>query len=156
MSAPYSATRVVPPYSQGTTSVDWREWGIIRPIQDQADCGSCWAFSTIATIESIYAQKTGVLYKFSEQHLVSCDQNNWGCDGGDQGPATDFIIANGGIEEDDYPYTSGQSGLNGSCASSGKTKITGLVTDWYDTTATYDGFVAALLDQPLNISFAVS
>jgi hypothetical protein len=32
ISAPYSATRVVPPYAAGATSVDWREWGIIRPM----------------------------------------------------------------------------------------------------------------------------
>jgi len=39
---------------------------------------------------------------------------------------------------------------------SSKTKLTGILTDWYDTTPTYDGFVATLLDQPLNISFAVA
>ena len=152
ISAPYSADRVVPPYDSSATEVDWREWGIIRPIQDQSSCGSCWSFSTIATAESLYAQKTGILYKFSEQHLVSCDTSNWGCDGGDQGPATDFLIDNGCIKLSDYPYTNSDS----SCVASSKTKITGIVTDWHDTTPTYQGFVDTLLDQPLNISFAVA
>ena len=84
-----------------------------------------------------------MLHKLSEQHLVSCDTEwNGGCNGGDQGPATDYIITNGGIKLSDYPYT----GRDDSCAASGKPKLTGLITDWYDTTATYDGFIAALLD----------
>ena len=39
---------------------------------------------------------------------------------------------------------------------SSKTKIPGLVTDWQTTTTGYNGLVAALLDQPINISFAVA
>ena len=61
--------------------------------------------------------KTGKLYKLSEQYIVSCDTSNYGCDGGNQDAATDFLLANGCILESDYPYTSGRFGVTNSCRS---------------------------------------
>ena len=47
---------------------DWTaQKGIVNPIQNQQQCGSCWAFSTVATLESAWAVKTGALAKLSEQ-----------------------------------------------------------------------------------------
>jgi len=82
VSSRYNTARLVPPFDSSATSVDWRTWTIINPITDQGSCGSCYSFSTIASFESSYAIKTGLLYKLSEQHIVSCDTSNYGCDGG--------------------------------------------------------------------------
>jgi len=38
----------------------------VNPIQDQGQCGSCWAFSATAAQESSMAIQFGTLYKFSE------------------------------------------------------------------------------------------
>lgn len=64
-------------------SVDWRTRGVVRPIQDQGDCGSCWSFSVVDTLESHYAiANNGTLVDLSEQNLVDCVYARDGCDGG--------------------------------------------------------------------------
>lgn len=56
-------------------SIDWRQKGAVAPIKDQGQCGSCWAFSTIAALEGLNAVKSGKLTEFSEQALVDCSKN---------------------------------------------------------------------------------
>lgn len=67
LSSKYSDTRLIPPFAAGSSAVDWRDWGVVKDVQDQGICGSCYSFSTIAAAESNYAIMTGELYKLSEQ-----------------------------------------------------------------------------------------
>ena len=95
-------------------SLDWRDSNIVNPIKDQAQCGSCWSFSTIQATESGWAKNKGTLYSLSEQNLVDCDTNDEGCNGGLMDNAWKYVIANQGGKfqlEDDYPYT----GRDGTC-----------------------------------------
>uniref|UniRef100_A0ACD5Z0S7 Uncharacterized protein n=1 Tax=Avena sativa TaxID=4498 RepID=A0ACD5Z0S7_AVESA len=95
-------------------AVDWREKGAVAPVKNQGQCGSCWAFSAISTVESINQLVTGELVTLSEQELVECDTNGQssGCNGGLMDDAFEFIMKNGGIDtEDDYPYKA----LDGRC-----------------------------------------
>jgi len=99
------------------TDFDWRNTtGVVSPIQDQAQCGSCWAFSTVSAIESATAIKTGNLTKLSEQEIVDCSHGcvleegqqvcNQGCNGGWPWSALTDIMAWGGLNtEAAYPYT---------------------------------------------------
>ena len=94
--------------------VDWRNKGVVNDIKDQAQCGSCWAFSTIQTVESIYAINKGKLYSFSEQNLVDCVTSCYGCNGGLMTSALTYIAQSQGgkvMTETDYPY----KGVDQSC-----------------------------------------
>lgn len=69
--------------SSAAASVDWRNQGVLTPVKNQEQCGSCWAFSAIETLEShekMIANKS--LEVLSPQELVDCDTNDSGCNGG--------------------------------------------------------------------------
>ena len=73
-------------------SIDWRAEGLVTNIKDQAQCGSCWAFSAVATMEGAQAKKSGNLTSLSEQDLVDCVPDCYGCDGGWPSSAILYVI----------------------------------------------------------------
>jgi len=60
----------------------WVAKGGVNPVQDQGQCGSCWAFSSIANIEGVHFHESGTLLKLSESELVDCMDSDNGCNGG--------------------------------------------------------------------------
>jgi hypothetical protein len=61
-------------------SIDYRN--ILESVQDQGQCGSCWAFSATATFEARLALSGKSSYKASEQEALDCSDKNYGCNGG--------------------------------------------------------------------------
>lgn len=89
------------------TGFDWRAYGAVTHVKNQKYCGSCWTFSTVGDVEGKQYLATGHLKNYSEQQLVACDQGkiNWGCDGGYQQAAMQYLVNIGGlVEEETYPY----------------------------------------------------
>jgi len=107
-------------------SVDWRTKGAVTPIKDQGQCGCCWAFSTVASMEGIVQLSTGKLISLSEQELVDCDTSDNGCEGGLMDNAFEFIVKKSGLTtETNYPYTGTDGNCNSNRASSAAASITG-------------------------------
>ena len=96
---------------------DWRQLGKVTRAKDQAKCNCCYAFTVIATIESLVAIKANLNINISqnespidlsEQQIVDCSdggkyQNN-GCDYGFIDDSYQYVIDNGLVSENDYPY----------------------------------------------------
>ena len=108
---------------------DWRDKNVVSAVKDQGSCGSCWAFSTIANLESLYALKKGVVKTFSEQYLVDCDTEDEGCNGGLMELSFEWLASNDGgvMYESDYPYTGKQQTCKQDSSKFADMKVTGYV-----------------------------
>jgi len=89
---------------------DWRDYDGCTSIKDQRSCGSCWAFSTVGALECAIKIQDGIETDLSEQWLVSCNDNGWGCNGGWFAHTyhlenTDPCGGTGAVLEADFPYT---------------------------------------------------
>lgn len=103
------------------STIDWRSKGVVNPVRDQGQCGSCWAFATTANAESVWAITKGALLDLSEEFLVDCASGvgyfNLGCNGGQPDSAFKYMINNGQCSESSYPYKAGTTKTAGSCQS---------------------------------------
>ncbi len=82
---------------------DWRQHNGVTPVKDQGSCGSCWAFSTVGTMEAMILIGSGTTTDLSEQQLVSCNANGWNCENGGN-YAFDMEISPGAMLESCFPY----------------------------------------------------
>jgi len=97
---------------------DWRNYNggdWTTPIRNQGQCGSCWAFGAIGALEAainIEFNDSDVDMDLSEQYLVSCSPDNYGCWGGYANRSFEWMHETGGaLPESCFPYIA----ENGSC-----------------------------------------
>jgi C1A family cysteine protease len=134
--------------------VDWVKDGHVTSVKDQGQCGSCWSFSAIASLESAYSIKYNRLLDFSEQQLVDCDNFrnggfDHGCNGGLMNNAFEWIAKNGGIcSEDEYPYMGHSQKCDTWCATIGGTDIMNFAT----VDAEDESMMLALNLQPISVA----
>lgn len=132
-------------------SVDWVQKGAVNPIKNQGSCGSCWAFSTVGTLESAFKISAGTLHSLAEQQLVDCDKADGGCGGGWPHSAYDNYYTGAGVcSEDSYKYTA----KDGSCRASSCTVAlpSGTVTGHHNVPQTSSGLKSAIASQPISVT----
>jgi C1A family cysteine protease len=92
---------------------DWRDEvpGGLPSVKSQGGCGSCWAFGTVAPLECNIKIKDNIEVDLSEQWLVSCNQDGYGCGGGwwchdyfRENGKTDPCGDSGAVLEEYFPY----------------------------------------------------
>jgi len=144
-----SATTYNAPNGTAPDAWDWRTTAnVVNPVKNQGSCGSCWAFSAVATMEGAYNLKQGKLNSFSEQELVDCVNNGTNtCSlGGEMYQGVELGISKGVMSEADYAYK-GSSG--GGCkfdASKVVTKFSGYTNI---TSGDEDALKMATYKQPI-------
>ncbi|CAL9093827.1 unnamed protein product [Musa acuminata var. zebrina] len=142
---PFRYAKVIAP-----SSIDWRNEDAVTPVKDQYSCGSCWAFSAVASIEGINKIVRGSLISLSEQQLFACDHNDDGCTGGLHYLAFSYVFSNGGITtEENYPYEPNQVACDAPKQSDHAVSITG-----YEIVPTNNEklLMNAVANQPVSVS----
>merc|ERR1711957_765307 len=141
------------------TEVNWITGGAVTPVKGQGQCGSCWAFSTVASLEGAHFIAKGELLSFSEQQLVDCaglssGYGNHGCKGGLQQYGYKYYEDGHKAElESVYTYFSGTTGKKGKCMYDSASTTAVTVTDFLGVTADdQTQMKAALTKQPLAVS----
>jgi C1A family cysteine protease len=99
------------------SSFDWRDLDGCTPVRSQGSCGSCWAFATVGPLECNIKIKDGISVNLSEQWLVSCNRDGWGCNGGFFAHMyhewkTDPCGDTGAVMEADFPYVAWDAPCN--------------------------------------------
>jgi C1A family cysteine protease len=148
-----------------SSAIDWRNRNgvnFLGPVMNQGNCGSCVAFSTIATLEAQTSISAGVPWlhpTYSPQDLFACGGAS--CESGwEPDDAAQFLQNTGVVDEACMPYTEGSTGVDAACSSkcsdadSRTFKIAG-----YTTPTNYGGSVddvkAALAKGPLVTTLMV-
>jgi parallel beta-helix repeat protein len=132
---------------------DWRQVDGCTPVKNQGGCGSCWAFAAVGAVESAYLIRTGRVFDFSEQWLVSCT-NAGSCNGGWYETAFDYMLsledachALGTPTEDAYPYEE----RDADCACPEGERY--VVSDWSSVDSNIDAMKQAIMDYgPIAVS----
>ncbi len=101
---------------------DWRRMvsGGLQPIRNQGGCGSCWAFSVTAVLESLHMIKFGHSnLDLAEQTLVSTCSGAGNCSGG-YFDAFDYLKNPGLPNESSDPYRASNTSCKSSLAAAAK------------------------------------
>ncbi|GMS97346.1 hypothetical protein PENTCL1PPCAC_19521, partial [Pristionchus entomophagus] len=113
---------------------DWRNKIQFPPVKNQGSCGSCYAFSTIGTIEAHLSWKKGISADLSEQWLIDCTRKvnnsvfNNGCKGGYPAVTYNWLVSSkrGILADSSSPYLYGNGDTHKACpqqSASGIVKI---------------------------------
>ncbi|KAI8435218.1 hypothetical protein MSG28_003574 [Choristoneura fumiferana] len=105
---PYTQQKIKEIAETLPSEYDLRLEGVVGPVLNQEDCGSCWSFGATAAAEGALARSNGGnLIKLSNQALLDCSWGfgNSGCDGGNDEDSYKWMMEYGLPTEQEYgPY----------------------------------------------------
>ena len=108
---------------------DWRNRGIVTPVHNQGSCGSCYAFASLASLESRILFQGGGAVDLSENNLKECNYYEnydikdggvpWGgCHGANAWLTANHLSQYGAVLESCDPYVDGDVACRTTCTPS--------------------------------------
>lgn len=98
---------------------DWREHGVSTVVQNQLwyeyGCGSCYAFASVANVESRLQVMGAPAYDFSENNAKECNWYDFSCGGGNFWRLADLFAVKGAVLESCDPYEPSDVECNTTC-----------------------------------------
>jgi len=143
----------VPSNDPVPNEVDWRSQGMVTPVKNQGQCGSCYSFSATGALEGAVKKASGNLLSLSEQEIVDCSgrYGNYGCRGGWYQSSWRYLRDAGGDEsESGYPYTARQGRCNFN-----KGMVVATVKSYHDTQPGSEQALTQALAQVGPVSVAI-
>ncbi|XP_042275674.1 cathepsin O isoform X1 [Thunnus maccoyii] len=95
-----------PKTEQLPAKFDWRDKGVVAPVQNQQACGSCWAFSVVGAMQAVHTIGGSRLEQLSVQQVLDCSFQNEGCNGGSPLRALNWLKQTRVklVPQSEYPY----------------------------------------------------
>jgi len=94
---------------------DWRQQGVVTQVQDQGDCGACYAFASLANIESKLQIDGAGTYDFSENNAKECPWHDPSCSGSNYWEMAGWFSQKGMVQESCDPYVDSDVDCNDTC-----------------------------------------
>ena len=103
----------------------WRDKfpSCLGSIEDQGECGSCWAFTSAGLLSDRFCIHTNgaITTRLSPQEMVNCNFENYGCSGGYLLNSIDYLMVEGAVPANCMPYQEEQQYCSYRCSDGGKT-----------------------------------
>lgn len=137
------------------TEWDWRNrhgknWMTLVKNQNwqNTTCGSCWAHAAVGVLEAyINLYYNRILSRdLSEEELISCTQ--WGCSGGHEQNAFNYIKTSGIVNETCFPYVAEEQDCNSKCTNPSERIF---IEDYGQYTTSEDSMKRQLFRAPITL-----
>ena len=132
-------------------SFSWRTQGIMTSVKSQGGCGSCWDFAGVGALEAVIKQNTSVELDLSEQQVLSCATQGYGCSGGWYAWVWSHFRDYGAVDETCMPYEADDTVP---CAEDPCDRVA-TAKDWADIPDDVDVIKTAILSAPVATTFTV-
>lgn len=94
---------------------DWREQGVVTQVQNQGNCGACYAFASLANFESKLQIDGAGSFDFSENNAKECPWHDPSCSGSNYWEMAGWFAQKGTVLESCDPYAGSNVNCKDTC-----------------------------------------
>jgi C1A family cysteine protease len=109
--------REAPPFLAQTlpSRWDWRDQDVVTGVRAQGECGACYAFASLGSLESQLAMRGEGIWDLSEKNVRDCSYGSGKCAGGNIWNVTNHLSRYGAVNESCDPYSPNEAACKTAC-----------------------------------------